>query len=311
MWRAAPSRANTLIRRTNAISVNAAAQACACWSGLGDSEYVKIVIGIDASGLLGSAEMVFAAIEDANSSGAVSPATRAIARIVEVTMPPTAVGSVACTTVYDLLAPRARLASRVDDAVSVEHLVGAAGDVRQHDQREREGTCPAALTVPDDDQREHEDAEDDRRDAGEDVEYHPERYSDRGFRELAEIDRDEDSHRYGHHRGQQHQRHRAHDRVRDAASGCAVDRRGLDEEVEVERRHALQEDAAHDDHEHRHGDQRREQGEALGRLADRTPATEVVPALAEGVPPFWLTSTATATSPPGGPTGRRSLEPTR
>ena len=77
------------------------------------------MIGIDASGLLGSAEMVFAAIEDANSSGAVSPATRAIARIVEVTMPPTAVGSVACTTVYDLLAPRARLASRVDDAVSV------------------------------------------------------------------------------------------------------------------------------------------------------------------------------------------------
>jgi hypothetical protein len=80
---------------------------------------VKIVIGIDESGLPGSPEIAFAAIDEANRSGAVSPATRAIARIVEVTIPPTAVGRVACMTVYDVLAPSARLASRVVAAVRV------------------------------------------------------------------------------------------------------------------------------------------------------------------------------------------------
>ena len=138
-----PRRASTLITRTNAISVNAAAQACACWSGLGDSEYVKIVIGIDASGLLGSAETAFAAIEDAKSSGAVSPATRAIARIVDVTMPPIAVGQRRVDDGVRLAGSEreARLARR--RRRQRQHLVGAARDVRQHDQREREGALPS------------------------------------------------------------------------------------------------------------------------------------------------------------------------
>ena len=57
-------------------------------------------------------------IEHVKSSGAVSPATRAIAITVPVRTPPTAVGRMTPTTVRQRLTPSARLASRSAEGTS-------------------------------------------------------------------------------------------------------------------------------------------------------------------------------------------------
>ena len=53
----------------------------------------------------------------------------------------------------------------------LEDLLGRPGDHRQHEDRERERAVDGALAVPDDEEPEDEDADDDRRDAVQDVEH--------------------------------------------------------------------------------------------------------------------------------------------
>ncbi len=105
-----------------------------------------------------------------NSSGAVSPAPRAIASSEPVIRPGAAVGS---TTLRDDLPARgAERERRLAQAVGHEQQddLGRARDDRQHQQRERERALPAGEARPAD-LRDHErdvdeQAEDDRRDAG-------------------------------------------------------------------------------------------------------------------------------------------------
>ena len=72
---------------------NAAAHACWCWAGFADSEYSKIVSGIDCTECVGFQSTSCPAMAQVKRSGAVSPAARAIARVVPVRMPPDEVGS--------------------------------------------------------------------------------------------------------------------------------------------------------------------------------------------------------------------------
>ena len=83
------------------------------WSaGDGDSERVKIVTGIDASACDGFQVTEFEAIDDVNSSGAVSPATRATPSIAPVISPPAADGSTIRRTIRQRAIPSATAASR-------------------------------------------------------------------------------------------------------------------------------------------------------------------------------------------------------
>src|SRR3954454_3384208 len=101
------SRAKRLVRRTNEISTNAAAHACSFRCLSGDSEYWKIVTGIDITELAGSQLTTWPAIEQVKRSGAVSPAARATASVVPVTMPPIAVGRTTLRTVRHFETPSA------------------------------------------------------------------------------------------------------------------------------------------------------------------------------------------------------------
>ena len=65
----------------------------------GDSEYSKMITGIDATACEGSVLTVWPKIEHVNRSGAVSPVARATASVVPVTMPPIAVGRTTLRTV--------------------------------------------------------------------------------------------------------------------------------------------------------------------------------------------------------------------
>ena len=71
------SLAVMLRTRTKRISTRAAAHPAACSPGSADSEKAKIATGSVGSACDMSVEIWFAAIELVNSSGAVSPATRA------------------------------------------------------------------------------------------------------------------------------------------------------------------------------------------------------------------------------------------
>src|SRR2546427_7592962 len=85
-------RADRLVISTNMIRTKAAAHACWCWTGSGDSEYVKILKGIVATGWRGSDVVVFVKSVVVKRIGAVSPAARATASVVPVTIPPSVVG---------------------------------------------------------------------------------------------------------------------------------------------------------------------------------------------------------------------------
>src|SRR5581483_8509070 len=100
-------RAMRLVSRTTVIRTNAAAHACAFRFRSGDSEYWKIVTGIEATEFEGSHETNWPAIAHVKRSGAVSPAARAIARVVPVMMPPIAVGRTMETTVRHFETPSA------------------------------------------------------------------------------------------------------------------------------------------------------------------------------------------------------------
>ena len=69
------------------ISTNAAAHAWALRFVSGDSEYSKMITGTDATDTDGSVSTTWPKIEHAKRSGAVSPAARATASVVPVTMP--------------------------------------------------------------------------------------------------------------------------------------------------------------------------------------------------------------------------------
>ena len=71
-------------------------------------------------------------------SGAVSPAARATARTVEVTIPPRALGRITVSTVRQRLTPSASAASRRLLRDEQQDLLAAAGDQRQHDDRQRD-----------------------------------------------------------------------------------------------------------------------------------------------------------------------------
>jgi hypothetical protein len=96
-----------LVSSTKPINTSAAAQARAWSSGDGDSDRVKIVTGMLASACVGSVLTWFAKMEEVKSSGAVSPAARATARIVPVRMPPRAAGRTIPSVVRQRLTPSA------------------------------------------------------------------------------------------------------------------------------------------------------------------------------------------------------------
>ena len=109
-----------------------AAQACAFSAGSGDSEYSKIMTGIEATEFEGSLLTVCPKIEHVKRSGAVSPATRATARVVPVTIPPIALREHDAEHGAPLRdAERvARLAQMIRD--EREHLHRRPRDQRQH-----------------------------------------------------------------------------------------------------------------------------------------------------------------------------------
>ena len=96
------------------IRTKAAAHACWCWTGSGDSEYVKILKGIVATGWRGSDVVVFVKSVVVKRIGAVSPAARATASVVPVTIPPSVVGRTTRSTVRHFETPSAWLACRSD-----------------------------------------------------------------------------------------------------------------------------------------------------------------------------------------------------
>ena len=108
----------------------------------GDSEYWKIVTGIDATECDGSQSTSCPAIAQVKRSGAVSPAARATASVVPVRIPPSAVGQHDAEHRPPLRDAEgvARLAQAVRD--EREHLHRRARDERQHDDREREAAGP-------------------------------------------------------------------------------------------------------------------------------------------------------------------------
>src|SRR6266700_6218546 len=107
-------RAPTLSTSTNTIRISDAAHALAWSAGSGDSEYVKIVTGRDATAWLASVVIAFGATEHVKRRGAVSPAARATPSTVPVMIPPIVCGSTTLTTVRQRATPSARLASRSD-----------------------------------------------------------------------------------------------------------------------------------------------------------------------------------------------------
>jgi len=101
------SRATRVVTSTKAMSTKAAAQACALRFRSGDSEYSKMITGTEATEIYGSVVTTCPKIEHVNSRGAVSPAARATARVVPVTMPPIAVGRTTPSTVRHFETPSA------------------------------------------------------------------------------------------------------------------------------------------------------------------------------------------------------------
>ena len=96
-----------LVTSTKAIRTNASAQACWCRFSSGASEYWKIVSGIELTECVGFQSVNCPASAQVKSSGAVSPAARAIASVVPVRMPPKAVGTTTRSTVCHFETPSA------------------------------------------------------------------------------------------------------------------------------------------------------------------------------------------------------------
>ena len=124
---------------------------------------MKIEKGSVKSACEGSQLTTFAASEDAKIIGAVSPATRATASKVPVTIPPERRRDhdlddglpFACAESGTCIPQRHRY--------EPENLLRRAGDQRDFDDRERDPGDPGRLTVADDEQTEDEDPDHDRR----------------------------------------------------------------------------------------------------------------------------------------------------
>ena len=179
---------------------------------------------------------VLTKIEHVKSSGAVSPAARATATMVAVTIPPTAVGRITVRTVRVREAPSAMLPSRSVDGTS-SSTSSVARAIKGSMMIARPSAAgESALAAADHDQAEDEHADHDGGHAGQHVQREPDRLgqplgansvlkiasSTPIGSEIAGGDQDDD--------------HRADDRVFDATAGFAERRRVLGEEVEVQRR---------------------------------------------------------------------------
>ena len=128
-----------------------------------------------------------------NSSGAVSPAARAIDRIAPVAIPPIAAGRITPRTVRQRSTPSAS-APRAGFRDQQQYLLARAGDQRQHHDRQRNRAREAAPCAGDDDQAVDDDPDDDRRQPLEQVEHQLQR--SRGARagpgELGQVEAGED-----------------------------------------------------------------------------------------------------------------------
>src|SRR5204863_4696130 len=105
--RFASQRAVRLVRRMNMSRTNAAAQARAWSCGSEDLDSSKIATGTVCSAWCGFQLTFVLTIEEVKSSGAVSPATRATASVVPVTMPPIVCGSTMLSVVRQRGTPSA------------------------------------------------------------------------------------------------------------------------------------------------------------------------------------------------------------
>src|SRR5439155_19380617 len=110
--RVASQRAVRLATRMNRSRTSAADQARAWSCGSGDSDSSKIATGIVCNAWCGFQLTCVPASEEVKRSGAVSPATRATARVVPVRMPPTVWGSTMLSVVRQRGTPSASEASR-------------------------------------------------------------------------------------------------------------------------------------------------------------------------------------------------------
>ncbi len=151
--------------------------------------------------------------DDVKRSGAVSPATRATASTVPVTMPPIVCGRTMLSVVRQRATPSARLASRSEFGTRIKHLHRRARDEREHQARERERRRVPALPVSEHEEPVDEDADDDRRNAVQHVEREADDAANGRRGELDQIERDEDARR---------ERHQGRDRDDDERSGEGI-----------------------------------------------------------------------------------------
>src|SRR5581483_6279078 len=132
--RVASQRAPRLANRMKSSSTSAAAHARAWSAGSGCSESSKIATGIDCSAWCGFQLVLRPTIDDVKRSGAVSPATRATASVVPVTIPPIVCGRTTLSVVRQRGTPSARLASRSEFGTSARISIVAretSGSIRQ------------------------------------------------------------------------------------------------------------------------------------------------------------------------------------
>ena len=191
--------------------------------GSGDSELLKIV---ERDGLQRVPRVPadwLVVIEHVKSSGAVSPAARAIASIAPVRIPPRlrrqddADDGAPAADAERESSPRAGCWARArappasTRAISGSMMIASATPAAYR-----------ALLVAEDEQAEDEDADHDRRQAVQDVEHEPDRRgASSARRELARVDRDQDAERQRDRRRERDDHDRADDRVRDPAAGLA------------------------------------------------------------------------------------------
>src|SRR4029079_1180394 len=125
--RASAARASRLVTSTNASSTSAVAQARLWSSGSADSDQMKIWTGMFGRALRGFVWMLFRWMDVVKSSGAVSPAARAIASTVPVRIPPSELGSTTPITTRQRLAPTASAPPRWDRVTKPHGLWGERG----------------------------------------------------------------------------------------------------------------------------------------------------------------------------------------
>ena len=184
--------------------------------GSGDSESSKIATGIDCSAWCGFQLVFVPTIDDVKRSGAVSPATRATASTVPVTMPPIVCGRTMLSVVRQRGTPSARLASRSEFGTSASTSIverATSGSIRH-----ASANAPAQplWPWPTTSEPEDEDADHDRRHAVQHVEREADAGPDRRRRELVQVDRDQDPDRQRHQR-RERRRARASRRTRSRA----------------------------------------------------------------------------------------------